>query len=523
MKKIMVVDDELDILYGFQLMLDWEALGYEIMALCLDGYEAVEIIEKEAPDIIITDIRMSGMNGLELSEYVAEHYPQIKIIILSSYSEYGYMKTAIDLRVSSYLLKPTDEAQLKKALHKAVKEIEATEQHRLQIESDSTHISGAVLFAACSKLISGDRLEEYERKLLSEKLAVHKPRMFLAQEDIPQFARDEYDGRSDLFYKTLSIGIRNRATLLYSRYIDGRALFVFSTADYDQLLEELRQFCGRNFSETFSAVISEAIVEPEQILSVYTAMKAQLKHEMFFGTAGSYYFTEDVKSIAASHSQPAQIPIGDYKVQLEKAIASFTESRVDEFFSGMLAEICAMKYRLSEQQARKLFTQLGDHALKVLEKEVQLSTSEIEEFRFHLVMLYRLSSLAVMAEKISNLIAELMQSVGRGVNHLGILHPVIDYLKNNYAQPISLDSVAKQFYLNASYLSRIFTKTMGVTFTAYLTDIRLGAARKMLEESDLSISEIARACGYNTEPAFYSTFKKTVGCSPGEYRKTRRR
>ena len=86
MKKVMLVDDELDILYGLQLMLDWESLGFQISAMCMDGYEALEMCEQNVPDIIVTDIRMSGMDGLSLGQQIAQRYPKTRLIILTSYS-----------------------------------------------------------------------------------------------------------------------------------------------------------------------------------------------------------------------------------------------------------------------------------------------------------------------------------------------------------------------------------------------------------------------------------------------------
>lgn len=523
MKKIMLVDDELDILYGFQLMLNWEALGFEIIALCLDGYEAIEILEKALPDIIITDIRMAGMDGLELGKYVAEHYPQIKLIVLSSYSEYTYMKTAIDLKVSSYLLKPLDEDQLKSALCKAAEEIDAATRQLHQMVSRDKQVSGAVFFVACSKLISGNQLEEYEEQLLRDKLSLHKPRMLLAEEDMPHFSGFDSEERADLFYKTLSIGIHSRATMLFSRYLENRAVFVFSCDDYDRFQEELDSFCQRNMSTTFSAVVSEVLSSPEEIPTVYTAAKAQLQHEMFFGLPGSYYLAVGEKGFTVPCERiPSQF-IDECKIELEKAIVALDDERVDEAICGILSRLRKMKQQFSEQEARVLCAHLGNHALTVLEREVHPSSDELEELRFNLMMTHNLYNLETILEKISDQIERLIQTVGKHPNQLGVLQPVMEYLQNHYAQQISLDGVAKLFYLNPSYLSRLFTKTLGVTFTTYLTDIRITAARQMLDEQKLSVSEIAQACGYNSDSSFYSAFKKTIGYSPGEYRRLRRR
>ena len=523
MKKIMLVDDELDILYGFQLMLDWETLGFEIIALCLDGYEAMEILKKTVPDIIITDIRMSGMDGLELGKYVTKHYPQIKLIILSSYSEYTYMKTAIDLKVSSYLLKPLDEEQLKSALWKAAEEIDAATQQLHQMVSRDAQVSGAVLFATCSKLISGNQLEEYEEKLLRDKLSLYKLRILLAQEDVPHFPGADFEESADQFYKTLSIGVHSRATMLFSRYLENRAVFIFSCDDYDQFQKELESFCQRNMTTSFSAVVSEVLSSPEDIPTVYTEIKTQLQNEMFFGFPGSYYLATGREGISSPGEKiPAEF-INECKMQLEKAIVTLDDERVDEAIYGILCRLREMKCRFSEQEVRVLCAHLGNHALTVLEREVQPSSDEIQELRFNLMMTYNLCNLETILEKTSDQIEKLIQTVGKHPNQLGVLQPVMEYLQNHYAQQISLDGVAKLFYLNPSYLSRLFTKTLGVTFTTYLTDIRITAARQMLDAQKMSVSEIAQACGYNSDSSFYGAFKKAVGYSPGEYRRLRGR
>lgn len=372
MKKVMIVDDELDILYGLQMMLDWEALGFQISALCMDGYDALEMFERSVPDIVITDIRMSGMDGLMLGKYVSEHHPETKVIILSSYSEYSYMQTAIDIKVSAYLLKPVDEDKLIKALRKAADEVDAQTRASMQyqeMESYRMKATGTVLYAAYAKLISGGNLlQDYERDAVLESLRIQKPRLMVARQDSDQqFPVDENREEQNFFFKTLNIAVRNRADLLYSEFRDGQATFILSVENMEDFLHDTRFFCDRKtMTNSYSAIITDVLTTPDELSGIHLAARNQLRHEMLFGSIGTDYRLLPEREPPLSEGSDTGME--HLREELEHAILSMDENRVDNVLNDVLQYWQSRKNLLTEQDVRTQLSRLENQAADILER-----------------------------------------------------------------------------------------------------------------------------------------------------------
>lgn len=134
MLSLLIVDDEEMIRDGIAQGVPWNELGFEVMGEVCDGLQAIEAIKKKVPDVVITDIRMPEMDGIELMEYLADHYPSIKLIVLSGYNDYEYLKSSIRNNVSDYLLKPTLIAEFIETFKKLKSIIEDEKQREKEHE-----------------------------------------------------------------------------------------------------------------------------------------------------------------------------------------------------------------------------------------------------------------------------------------------------------------------------------------------------------------------------------------------------
>lgn len=525
MKKVMLVDDELDILYGLQMMLDWESLGFQVSAMCADGYEALELCEQAVPDIIVTDIRMSGMDGLALGQQIAHRYPKTRLIILTSYSEYDYLQKAIDLRVSAYLLKPVDEEKLKEALLKAASEIDAqiSSDRRLDaLVSYQVRSSAAVLFSAFAKLLSGEAsLWEAEREAVMDSIREGKTRLLIVREDVPpQFLPAGESVAEDYFYKTITIAVRNRSELYYSEYRDGQAIFVFATEDVGAFLEKVRSTCTARMQNTYSAIVTAPFLVPEEISALRVSARKQLKYEMLFGKSGSDYVLNG-ETVAATMPEK---PMEQLRLELETALLSRDPNQVDEVLDSFLLELQSRRGQLSEYEANAAVSRMENLLLELLNYRCHISTDNLEELRFSLLLTRHMPSLEQIVRFISEQVAEALESTSDTVYHNTpeVLRPVLQYIQEHYTEALTLEGVAKMFHLNASYLSRIFRKSTGLNYMSYVTNLRIEKAKRLLLDTDLVISEIALCCGFLNEPTFYTTFKRSTGRSPGEFRKRSR-
>ena len=174
---LMIVDDETTIRKGLTQVVNWEAIDCIIQDTASDGLEAIEKLKENPVDIIITDIRMPESDGLDLAKYVMEHYPEIKVIILTGYADFEYAKTAIKYNVSDFLLKPISIEQVVASVQSAQKKIIASRQKNTAKKSDVAFMIDQLLQeltdASCSDTLAA-RLKEYNPgKLLCGCLSVH--------------------------------------------------------------------------------------------------------------------------------------------------------------------------------------------------------------------------------------------------------------------------------------------------------------------------------------------------------------
>lgn len=522
MKKVMLVDDELDILYGLQLMLDWEALGFQVTAMCIDGYEALEMCERAVPDIIITDIRMSGMDGLALGQYIRERYPETQLIILTSFSEYGYLQKAIDLRVAAYLLKPVDEEQLEEALLKAASEIDAKKAaaERLdELVSYRIRAAGAVLFSAYAKLLSGEQsLWESEQEAVQETIRDGDVRIMIAREDVPaQFTAPGEAELEEDFYKILTIAVRNRSELFYSGYQNGQAIFVFATEDIDQFLEKLRVTCASRMNGTYSTIVTDTLTAHEKLAAVCADARKKLKYEMFFGKSGSDYRW----NAAAIPPKQSVRTADEWQEDLERALIARDSNLAEGILDSFLRYLQDQKGKMTEHEANAAVDRIEGQILEILDRQCHVDRGILEELRFSLLLTHHMHSLEHILHFISGQVADILETSDDQTRSDApeILKPVLQYIRENYTEALTLEGVAKKFHLNASYLSRIFRKSTGQNYMTYVTNLRIDHAKQLLTKTDLVISEVALRCSFVNEPTFYTTFKRYTGISPGEFRK----
>ena len=138
MKKVMIVEDEELILQGIRNILDWESLGLEVVHMAHDGVEALEMWEKEPVHIVVTDISMPEMDGLELLRKIREKEEQVRFIILTGYDEFNYAREAIRLEVENYILKPIDEEELERQLRETVEKLDEMDRKKIQYIDEKT-------------------------------------------------------------------------------------------------------------------------------------------------------------------------------------------------------------------------------------------------------------------------------------------------------------------------------------------------------------------------------------------------
>ena len=547
MVKVYLVEDEIIIRQSIKNSIDWEKEGYEFIGDASDGELALPVILKEKPDILITDIRMPFMDGLELSRMVKAELPDIKIVILSGYDDFEYAKQAIKIGVAEYLLKPVSSAVLLEHLSEIAEKVR-DEREDLALKKvyyqEMQENEELIKMKFLGELISGklslaDAMEKGKRFHMNLSGPFYRIILFkFIQEDHVQAEQSEdlarayaavgnyVDGLKDAF--RFQRGVEGWAFLLTSveedmeaqteRFIEGlkeviapfEALTWFGGIGSEAArLRELRY----SFREADKAFAGRFVQEPNQIISVEQLNYEQLDNEFDANIFGEInQFDQIITRFLSSGSlEEVESFVG----------ALFTEISEDHFRSLMIRQYIIMNiYATVLTFCKKLRKDAG------VDGE---AAGQMESLRENEEILKRAVSTAESVDDIKAYIGTLLdhaielRNTVSGRRYSDIIQTAKKRIEQDYmSEDISLNSVAAEVCMSPSYFSSVFSKEMGKTFIEYLTEVRMEKAKQYLACSSMKTSEISYEVGYKDPHYFSYIFKKTQGCTPKEYRAARK-
>ena len=547
MVKVYLVEDEIIIRQSIKNSIDWEKEGYEFVGDASDGELALPVILKEKPDILITDIRMPFMDGLELSRMVKAELPDIKIVILSGYDDFEYAKQAIKIGVAEYLLKPVSSAVLLEHLSEIAEKVR-DEREDLALKKvyyqEMQENEELIKMKFLGELISGklslaDAMEKGKRFHMNLSGPFYRIILFkFIQEDHVQAEQSEalagaYEavgGYVDRFRDVFRFqrGVEGWAFLLTSveeemetqtkAFIEGLKAVI---APFDTLtgfggigsevarIRELRY----SFREADKAFAGRFVQEPNQIISVEQLNFEQQDNEFDANIFGEInQFDQIITRFLSSGSlEEVESFVG----------ALFTEISEDHFRSLMIRQYIIMNiYATVLTFCKKLRKDAG------AEGEAY---GQWEGIRENEEILKQAVTTAESVDDIKDYIGtlldhaiELRNTVG-GRRYSDIIQTAKERIEQDYmSEDISLNSVAAEICMSPSYFSSVFSKEMGKTFIEYLTEVRMEKAKQYLVCSSMKTSEISYEVGYKDPHYFSYIFKKTQGCTPKEYRAARK-
>ena len=547
MVKVYLVEDEIIIRQSIKNSIDWEKEGYEFVGDASDGELALPVILKEKPDILITDIRMPFMDGLELSRMVKAELPDIKIVILSGYDDFEYAKQAIKIGVAEYLLKPVSSAVLLEHLSEIAEKVR-DEREDLALKKvyyqEMQENEELIKMKFLGELISGklslaDAMEKGKRFHMNLSGPFYRIILFkFIQEDHVQAEQSEalaeayeavgnyVDGLKDAF--RFQRGVEGWAFLLTSveedmeaqteRFIEGlkeviapfEALTWFGGIGSEAArLRELRY----SFREADKAFAGRFVQEPNQIISVEQLNYEQLDNEFDANIFGEInQFDQIITRFLSSGSRE----------EVESFVgALFTEISEDHFRSLMIRQYIIMDiYATVLAFCKKLRKDTGADGE---------AAGQMESLRENEEILKRAVLTAESVDDIKDYIGTLLDHVIElrntlsGRRYSDILRTARKRIEQDYmSEDIALNRVAGEVCMSPSYFSSVFSKEMGKTFIEYLTEVRMEKAKQYLVCSSMKTSEISYEVGYKDPHYFSYIFKKTQGCTPKEYRAARK-
>lgn len=513
--KLLIVDDELQICYGLKDGIEWDKLGIAAVFTASNGLEALDICRNEKPELIITDIRMPGISGIELGKQVLELYAPVRIIVLSGYSEFSYAQEAIKIGVSDYLLKPidTDELCQKVALCRdsVLKEQETQKrQHAYTREQQRKAIQAAVS--------SPEPLSQSQTEALAAYTGIsEKSSCMVAQIGIDHFHCASRQKVLDYLSAQLCQLAGGCAAVLFQ---EANSIFVLLPAEAPAVQsaairswqKKMNAILDNQFSESISVSLSDTGALCSANMLCQQARSA-MQHRLYLGAA-SFLPWPSVKDVPGNEKY-----VQLHRVKLEEDMMQLRFDLVEESLTEAFSALRGMKAASSAPYVMvcmefKSLALSAMHKRGIMESDLiggGDQNEQIPEF--------------ATAEEYEAWAKALNQRIH---DHVGRMTDrkcskeimrAADYIRKNYAQTLTLNSVAEHIHKSRNYFSYLFRQEMGIGFVDYVNKIRVREACRLLDTTDALSYEIASEVGFDNYKYFSSVFKKIMGCSPDKYRR----
>ena len=513
MMKVFLVDDEIAIRENLRNSFPWEQNGFQLVGEAPDGEMALPMIRDLNPDILLTDIRMPFMDGMELCAQVKRVLPWIGVVILSGYDDFAYARQAISLGVKEYLLKPITADELGEALRRVAGQI-AEERRAQSLRRDAASGNPFLREKLLASLFTeeGDRFEDEQLMRQMRTMGVNLAAGCYVVIDIAFPLKDEARARAREALSALAeasggsvftCGMHHGARALVlgdnERDAEERAYsFAASAAHLPQLehCEQLMLSIGETVTDYFDIRRSM-----QSARHVRHAAAGQGGGRRIIGVGELDDETHSLNSLELSplyerlQYAPAE--------ELDAILAEYA----DLLGSGMEGRELALGYlRIAAViAARQIVADAGADPQRVLDEALIAETLRSEDI-----------------EAVRALLAAAMacrDASGRGLGQTPVAR-ARRFLSQRYSDPnLMLQDVAGEVGMSQSHFSTVFAQETGLTFTQYLTALRIGKAKELLSATAMRSSEIAFAVGYNDAHYFSYMFKKQTGMTPSEYRK----
>ena len=528
---VLMVDDEREVIDVIMRRLNWEELGFTVCGSAGNGAEALEMAEELQPDVVMTDIKMPYMDGLELTRRLRSLFPDIRIIIFSGFDEFEYAKEAIRLGAEEYLLKPIDSAEIRRVFEKI----------KIQLDEDR------------DRRRSVERLEEYYQKslpLLRENFFLSLMDGHIPEEKLREYIQDyrlELNGPwyviavihvsvsetpRDLTPRLLAVSVRELAEEYfkdrwnsYVFHYRGNTILLSQLSSPDMVsayTDDCDRFCRlakRSCRAVVTVGISGASSRIHELPAAYEGAREALSYRIIYGTGKAINIREiapDREQVVSRYDETLEDIFKQIRMGNEENMHAGIEAFIDRIGRSGMREYRMTLMELLTGFYRFCSSNEIDIAQIMPERE-----GRHEDVYSYLRQMDTADDLKQWLNEISERTLAIMQEQ-RASKTRSFVSSALDFVRDHYSEEdLDLNMVCSSLGVSAAYFSTVFKKETGSTFINYLTDYRMKEALRLIDEEDEKTYIIAMKVGYADPNYFSYVFKKKFGMSPTKYRKSK--
>lgn len=520
----MLVDDEIWIRKSLKKMITDTELPLEVVCEAKNAKEALLLMDSFNPDIIITDMKMPESDGIVLMDNIYSTYKHIKVIVVSGYSEYDYMKKAISINAVDYLLKPITPQDLNLTLQKVINNI--VEEKQNAVDKEQIETNNRINKEMFLQNLSASRIaHSIDIKIEATKFNI--PLIFDSYCIVILGFRKLYQAAKERFYGNIELLIHDVEKMVYNYLKNNTSGYVFKTDDRTNLCVLLQSSDSTHIKDAFNTFSSyvKMTMEIDLIAGVSSPFTQLINLNQAFTQAMDALYNNSVNLSQSycfyneSNEQKSYLNICNEDIKiLSRAIVSKNTGEIKNSFTKIIKMI-RVNESISLLDLHKLYLNLivaiksALNSIQLLDLDKLTPYLDIENIR-------KVISFSQFNESMTSICDKIVTTMDseKSSDLLEIMKSVEAYIEEHYNEDISLVDVACHYHFEPTYFSKIFKSVMNVGFTEYLISKRIENACRYLTTSTLKINDISVMVGYDNPRYFSQIFKKFTGYTPSQYR-----
>lgn len=519
MNKVIIVEDD-RIIRRSLCSVPWKEHGFILAGEATNGENAIELIEKEQPQVVISDITMPFMNGLEMAKLIRETSPHTKVIFLTGYEDFKYAQEAVKLKAFDYLLKPVKMAELIEKVKKA-----GAESNR-EVDKEKRFVDSLPLLEQrlLRKMMSTQNEEsiiDIEKELVELGMKLEGP--YFAAMLIHLNSSDEeeeVENKKKLTEILFELQPENKDSYLVNGEINEMALLLCLENDCEkskkELALEILEQINKQVAKIATITIGRTYDNQFEIGTSFVESRLAMDMKHIMGTSRVYSIEDTIPSTLQNMNYLKELD-ETFKNYIKLGLPHKARETLDQL-STAITESKSIPLSETKLLALKYSTLVFYQIKRWKEGDIE-GFNELEFYN----LILQLESLQEMTSILGGLIEEWTNSMSKAndPNRNTLVDKAMEYMKKNYHdEALTQRKVANEIFVSAPYLSNLFKIEKGLNFGDYLLNLRMNKAMDLLQSHNAKIYKVAGNVGYSNPQYFSVCFKKYTGYTPGEYRKS---
>lgn len=521
--KLMIVEDESIIREGLCTFPDWKSMGFEVVANFEDGSKAIKYLNSNHIDVVLTDVKMTKVSGLELARYINENNLNISVVIISGYKDFNYAKEAIDYKVENYILKPVKFDEINNIFEKIKEKLDNENMRNIKAQQEDERYKEILPLLQnqfFSDLIAGALNNECDIKRRIELLELNINYELskccvvgISVKDVQSYVSEKWKYGKQRW----TVAMKN----IFSENSNDIQCFPVDYSQNDICVVVLSSIF--DFPENMKSFIEKHFDGKKELMKKLFDLDCNIRtgniYNNIFELSKSNLLPNYTNKVPLEQDENP-IALNVYKKLIKNrnlfitCINSGSINDVFNLFDKCIDELESFDIKFTHYFITDLFATIYYECKKM---NIDLLDENDEKYDYHEV--YKISSLNQICVSIKKVLAQIIDKIvdRRNASTDFIIVKVKEYINENYNKDISLDDAAKEVHLSSTYFSQFFKEKSGINFCDYLTEVRMKKACELLEKSQHKVHEISEMVGYKSSKYFTKRFKEYTGYTPMEY------